>query len=126
MSTDIVKPLVTSLVAGLANRYICKETSMKRNAIFAGAVGVGVFAGGAVATMIPPMGSVLGNGKGLSARVVEVGLGSAVSYGINKVLMQNVSYGDSFAKKVGIIVVADIIGEYASDYMAGRPLSLLE
>ena len=68
----------------------------------------------------------LGNGKGLMQRAVEIGSGTGASYVINKYVMKNSSYKENIMNKIGAIVVADLAGEYISDYIAGRPLSFLE
>ena len=57
-------------------------------------------------------------------RLAEVGLGSLGSWGVNTYLMNNARYGD-FYKKVGIIAVANVAGQYINDYLTNKPMNYL-
>ena len=67
---------------------------------------------------------ILGNGKGLEQRILEIGAGSGVSYAVNTYVLKNTSYREEMLQKFGVIVVADLVSELASDFLACRPLSV--
>ena len=51
--------------------------------------------------------------------------GTGASYAINTYVLKNTNYYDDIYKRLGVIVAADFIGEYISDYMTGEPLQYL-
>ena len=63
--------------------------------------------------------------KTLETRMLEVSLGSASTYAINKFALKNDLKPNELIQKVGIIVAADLVGEYIDDYMNNRALSFL-
>ena len=97
------------------------------NSLYLGAATVaGVYAGQMIAPALP-LGipnSTLYNGKTLELRLAEVGLGSLGGWGVNTYLMNNARYGD-FYKKVGIIAVANVAGQYINDYLTNKPMNYL-
>jgi hypothetical protein len=66
----------------------------------------------------------LGNGKGLMQRVAEVGFGTGIGFALNKFVFKNSGYRENMTNKLGVFVAADIGGEYITDFLAGRPLSI--
>jgi hypothetical protein len=66
----------------------------------------------------------LGNGKGLMQRVAEVGFGTGIGFAVNKFVFKNTGYRENMINKLGVLAAADIGGEYITDYLAGRPLSI--
>ena len=132
MSTsDIVKPLTAGLVAGIADRYVFNNTNINSNASFAGAVAIGIYGSTMISPLlpkiIPDMGTTtLISGKTLQDRITEISVSSASAYVINRFVMQNDYNPSDMMKKIGIIVAADFIGEYASDYFGGRALSYFQ
>ena len=67
----------------------------------------------------------LGNGKGIIERVAEIGASVGTSYAINRFVLKNNSYRENITNKLITLSAADIAGEYISDFVAGRPLSIL-
>lgn len=128
MSTYI-KPVVAAATAAALDRFVCDQRDTKRNAIFGASVGLGIFGASLVAPMVPEisflnMTSMGVKGKTVGVRVVEIGLGAGAVYAItNFVTKSNDLAGGQLYKKLGCILVADFVGEYAGDYMATRPLS---
>ena len=64
--------------------------------------------------------------KTLETRMLEVSLGTAATYGINKFVLNNDIRPNDLLQKAGVIVAADFISEYIDDYMNNRPLSFLK
>ena len=130
MSSDyVVKPLATAGFCYLIDQFILNESNMNKSAIFAASSGAGAYAGMMIGSSLPDMSShlptYLGNGKGLLQRCAEIGSGVGISYGVNRYVLRNTSYRENDMNKIMALVGADILGEYASDYIAGRPLSIL-
>ena len=67
----------------------------------------------------------LGNGKGLLESVAEIRFGAGTAYGINKFVLKNNCFKENMTNKLITLTFADIAGEYISDFVAGRPLSIL-
>jgi len=130
MSSDYaVKPLATAGFCYLIDKFILNEPNMNKSAIFAASSGAGAYAGMMLGSSLPDMSSTLptflGNGKGLLQRCAEIGSGVGISYGVNRYVLRNTSYRENDMNKIMALIGADILGEYASDYIAGRPLSIL-
>jgi hypothetical protein len=129
-SDFIIKPLSTAAVAVAIDQFILKESNMQKSMYLGAAAGAGVAAGSFVGSMIPPMNfgqqAYFGNGKGVSARIAEIGLGTGAAFVLNTYVLKNTSFRDNYMNQIGVIVAADLAGEYISDYVAGRPLAIFE
>ena len=128
-SDFIVKPLATSAVAIAIDQFFFNESDLTKSLTFGASAGAGAYIGMMIGSSLPDLSNTLptflGNGKGLMQRAAEIGSGTATAYVINKYVMKNTSYKENIMNKIGGIVAADLIGEYISDYLAGRPLSFL-
>ena len=130
MSSDIVvKPIATSVVAFAIDKFILNENDTNKSITFGASCGAGAYLGMMVGSNIPDihqyLPTYLGNGKGLLQRVAEIGLGTGTSFIVNQYILKNTSYRENIYNKIGAIAAADIAGEYISDFIAGRPLSIL-
>ena len=129
-SDFIIKPLATGAVAVAINQFILKENDMNKSLYLGVASAVGVAGGGFVGSMIPPMNfgqqAYFGNGKGVSQRIAEIGLGTAGAFVLNTYVLKNTSFRDNYINQIGVIIAADLAGEYISDYVAGRALAIFE
>ena len=128
-SDFVIKPLATGAVAVAINQFILKENDMNKSLYLGIAAAGGVAAGGFVGSMIPPMNfgqAYFGNGKGVSQRIAEIGLGTGAAFVLNTYVLKNTSFRDNYVNQIGVIVAADLAGEYISDYVAGRPLAIFE
>ena len=109
-----------------SNQGATKETSSNLGA----SAGIGVALGGFVGSSLPAVNfgnqAYFGNGKGVTQRVSEIGIGVGASYIINNYVLKNTGFRDSYINQIGVIVAADLAGEYISDYVAGRPLAIFE
>jgi hypothetical protein len=125
-SDFIVKPMATALVAFAIDSFVLKETDTNKTISIAVAAGAGAAGGMMLGSFLPSfdLGTYFGNGKGLSQRVAEIGLGAAGSYVVNTMVLKNVSYRENAFDKIPVFIAADIAGEYISDYIAGRPLAI--
>ena len=125
-SDFIVKPVATALVAFVIDSFVLKETDTNKTIALSLSAGAGAAAGSMVGSFLPSfdLGTYFGNGKGLSQRVAEIGLGAAGSYVVNTMVLKNVSYRENAFDKIPVFIAADIAGEYISDYIAGRPLAI--
>ena len=129
-SDFIIKPVSSAVVAIAIDQFFLKESNMQKSMYLGAAVGLGVAGGSFVGSMIPPMNfgqqAYFGNGKGVSARIAEIGLGTGAAFVLNTYVLKNTSFRDNYVNQIGVIVAADLAGEYISDYVAGRPLAIFE
>lgn len=126
-SNAFIKPLVGAAVAVAADKFILNNNDLNKSLMFGASVGAGLYAATLIAPMIPPLipPTTLSNGKTIQDRVVEVGSGAGSAYALNRFVLKNdYSRGEMF-KRLAIIAACDFVGEYASDYMSGNPLSYL-
>lgn len=114
---NIQKPLLTGVIAGVADKFILMETDMNRSAIFGASVSAGVF----VATMLEPAFNSafppdsFTTTKSVSGRVFEIAMGGTTSYLINKYAALNDPYTELY-KRLAIISAADFIAEGIMQY----------
>lgn len=125
VSLDLLKPLISGGAVVALDMFYLKEQNLNNSLIFGGAVAAGVYVGGMLGQYAPDISlPILGNGKGLEQRIVEIASGAGSAFVLNKYVMKNTSYRDDTMQKLGVIIVADLVGELASDVLAGRPLSV--
>ena len=125
VSTDLLKPIIAAGVAFAADQFYLKQTDITKSLTFAGSVAAGIYGGTLIGNMAPDLQlPVLGSGKGLESRILEVGAGAGASYAVNTYILKNTYYRDDFIQRVGVIVVCDLVGELACDVLAARPLSI--
>ena len=90
-SDFIIKPVSSAVVAIAIDQFFLKESNMQKSMYLGAAVGLGVAGGSFVGSMIPPMNfgqqSYFGNGKGVSARIAEIGLGTGASFVLNQYVL---------------------------------------
>ena len=130
--TFIKSAFATVVAAGLDN-YINDESRitnsivLTRNASFGLLVGGSIIAADYIAPklthIIPIPDTALFSGKTLEHRLIEVSLGTSLAVGLNRFAFQQ-SVG-SVINQIGIVVLADFVGEYAADYIKSKPLSYL-
>jgi hypothetical protein len=130
MSTSqdyVIKPLVTAACALAIDKIIFKENDLNKSITFCVASATGAYIGMSVGNSLPviTLPFNLPSGKGLTQRAAEVGCGIGACYVLNKYVMKNTGYRDDSFSKIGAFILADIAGEYASDFIAGRSLSLM-
>jgi len=126
MSDLLVKPVVAAGTAFAIDRFYFKQTDMQKNAIFAGVVGGTMFISPIVTNMIPSFLPDLGtfaNGKQVQDRLMEVAVGGGVGYIVNNVILKNTMSNNEAMKRIGAVLVADIVGEAALDLWAGRTVN---
>lgn len=118
-SNVLVKPLMAALSAAVLDRFVMKNENMNSNLYFAAAVGSGVFlaaSAGAILDKQMPTSTPMGRlNKTLEGRVIEVTLGTAGVYALNRFVLNNEYNLNTWAWKIGIIVASDLIGETAAE-----------
>ena len=128
-SDSFVKPLATAGSTFLIDQFIFNESNFNSSAILAFSSGVGAYIGMMLGSSIPDLSQslpvFLGNGKGIIERVAEIGTGVGTSYAINRFVLKNNSYRENITNKLITLSAGDIAGEYISDFVAGRPLSII-
>ena len=131
LSPAIVKPVASGFFAGLIDRMVLKNENFNSNLMFGTSVGVGTFVGdylGETLSSAVPDGSMyIFNGKTLLQRTIEISTGTAGAWAMNRYVLDNSQdyYTSDFAKRVGVIALSQILGEYTADYLSGKPLGYL-
>jgi len=127
-SDYMIKPLATAGLVVALDQFFLNESNINNSIIFGASAGAGVYAGMMIGSSLPDMSEslpvFLGNGKGLMQRVAEVGFGSGIGFAVNKFVFKNSGYRENMTNKLGVLVAADIGGEYITDFLAWRPLSI--
>ena len=130
MNHSLIKPVVAGVTASAVDKYLLGEQNMSKSAIFGVCVAGGVLASEAVAPHIvpdlPSLNSQIYNGKQLGLRITEVTSATVSVFAVNKFLLRNDNYSGEVLKRMSIIAVSDVVGEYAADYLTNQPLSFLE
>ena len=126
MSSNL-KPLITGAVIVALDKYALNQQNLNSSIYFGLAGAVGIFAAQLVTPLIPKQGSgTMIDPRTLEGRILEVGLGTGATYGLNRFVLNNDLRPNELLMKVAVIAGADFISEYLDDYLAGRPLSFLK
>jgi hypothetical protein len=132
LSHSVLKSVSAGLVATALDNYIIENGSMNsftltRNVTFGcvvgGSIALADYVAPSLTHMTPIPDTALFSGKTLEHRLIEVSLGTAASVGVSNYVFSS-SLG-TMTQQVGIIVIADVVGEYVADYLCSKPLSYL-
>ena len=114
-SHSVLKPLVAGVVCGAGNQLILGDTNLVSNVYFGGAVAAGI---ACVSTVEPfvqqymPTSTPLGAmSKTLESRVMEIALGSASVFALNKFVLKNDMQPSQYLHKLFLIAAADVVAE---------------
>ena len=132
----VVKAVSSGIIAGALDNYVIENGAMNSSAMGRSA-GFGLVVGGAIyashyiapsfTNLVPMADTSFFHGKTLEHRLIEVALGSAAASGLGKTgFANNVLPNRDIPKKLGIILIADVLGEYVADYVHSKPLSYLQ
>ncbi len=128
MSNSNLKPFLVGGLIVAGDRFILNQPNMNSSLYFGISGLAGIYLAQNLKQMLPSNQgqiSTMIDVKTLETRLLEVSLGTAATYGINKFALKNDLKPNELIQKIGVIVAADFIGEYLDDYIAGRPLSFL-
>ena len=126
MSTNL-KPILTGIAIIGLDKYALNQSNLNSSIYFGIAGAVGIFGAQLITPMIPNQGSgTMVDPRTLEARILEVGLGTGATYALNKFVLNNDLNPNDLLMKCGVIVAADVIAEFADDYLNNRPLSFLK
>lgn len=126
LEISLAKPVASAAVMWALSTYYFQDppgTTLP----MAAATGMGIYLGSIAGNYVPDL--TMGffpNGKSIERRLFEIAGGSAVGYAINKYYLNNDLNRQDMLMRLGAIAAADIISEYFSDYMEGKPLSIFE
>jgi hypothetical protein len=138
----VSKPVVAGLVAGILDKVVMGQTDYMSSVKFASAVGLGTLLGDTIGVYVADsMGSTDQTGSNtfsdgfaytysgttIFQRAIEVSVGSATAYGINKFVLTNDWSNNprDIAQRVGIVLASQVVSEYVMDYYKGRPVSYI-
>jgi hypothetical protein len=121
LSHAVAKPVVAGVTAAVADHFFMKNTNINSNVYFGAAVGAGIFSVSWVEPIVGPLfpthTPIGAMSKGLEGRVVEIALGSASAYAMNKFILKNEYTNQDMVYKLGIVVFADLIGETVCEFL---------
>ncbi len=123
-----LKPFLVGGLIVAADKFILNQQDMNSSLYFGVAGVAGIYAAQNLKQMLPSYQgqiSTMIDVKTLETRMLEVSLGAAATYGINKFALNNDLRPNDLLQKVGVIIAADFVGEYIDDYMNNRALSFL-
>jgi hypothetical protein len=129
LDKSVVKPVATAAFVAAAEKYYFKNNDLKSIAMYSAAIGASSFAASIVAPQITPdLGLNIGtmvSGKAVEERVVELAFGVGAAYGLNTfILRNNFDFkAPETIKRIGLLVAAEVGGEFVSDFFAGQPLN---
>jgi hypothetical protein len=120
------KPAIAALVAFSIDRFVLKQSDMKKSAIFGLSVAGGITAGKWVGKNVPIVDSpsTFLNEKQIAQRTIEVSTGVASAYAVNRFVMRNTG-GPGLVRQAGTVLVADYVSEIVCDWAAGRKIGYL-
>ena len=112
------------------DKFVFGNENLSQSAMFAGAVTVGIVGGQMVAekaitTGLIPDSAGLYEGKLLSQRLLELTIGVGAGYAVNAFVLKNDYNNNDWLKKIGAIIVIDVLSEYSKDYIMGSSIGYL-
>ena len=113
-----------------ADKFVFGNENLYQSATFAGAVTVGIVGGEiiaqkAVTSGMLPDSAGLYEGKLLSQRLLELTIGVGAGYLVNTFVLKNDYNNNDWLKKIGTILVIDVLSEYSKDYVMGSTIGYL-
>ena len=128
MTSSIDPLLLKSLIAGavvfVVDNKVLKDADMYGSAYIAAASSVGIYAGSKLGAKLVPNITPNPSEQNIIERVAEIGVGVTTAYALNRFILKNDAYGTT-TKRIGAIVLADIVSTLAVEYLNGQPLMIL-
>ena len=126
MSSNL-KPILTGIAVIGIDKYVLNQTNLNSSIYFGAAAAVGISGAQLVTPMFPNQGSnTMVDPRTLEGRILEISLGTGATYALNRYVLNNDLNPNDLLMKVTVIAGADVIAEFADDYLNNRPLSFLK
>ena len=126
----IMKPAIGALTCFCLDTFVFKNTNQKSAMMLAGSLGISLLAAPYLAKMLPLEGSLssIGNDGGITAeaRLCEVGLGLAGTYGMEIYVFKETVAPKDITTKMVLVIASSFISEYANDYLTNQKLNYIE
>lgn len=126
LEISLAKPVVSTAVMWALSTYYFQDPPGTVLPM-AAATGMGIYLGNIAGNYVPDL--TMGffpNGKSVERRLFEIAGGAGVGWAINKYYLNNDLNRQDMLMRLGAIAAADVISEYFSDYLEGKPLSIFE
>ena len=125
MST--LKPVLVAGCIVALDKYALNQTNLNNSLYFGLAGAIGVYTASMITPLIPNQGSgSFMDARTLEGRILEISLGTGSTYALNKFVFDNDLNPNDLLMKCAVIAGADVIAEFADDYLNNRPLSFLK
>lgn len=132
MSSPLIKSVATSGFVFLGEKYLLGNENLMNKVKYSAAIGASVYVSGLVSSGVlgtpdEPVAGQFYSMKTVQQRVIELSLGVGSGYLVNKMFVEpNYDFGSpNTMKRIGIVVGAEVLGEYVADYFNTRALSYL-
>ena len=126
----LIKSLIVGGTAFAIDKMYFKSTNLKNSMILAASMGSATYVASVLAPKLPDLTNNLGGNSQMydvstvQERVVEVGLSTASAYVLNTIILKNMKPISLI--EIGILFLgSNIVGELATDYLTGKPISYL-
>ena len=128
--SPMIKPLIGAATCFCLDTFVFKNNNQKSAMMLAGSLGISLFAAPYLAKMLPLEStlSTIGNDGGITAeaRLCEVGLGLAGTYGMEIYVFKEDVNPKDITTKMLWVVASSFISEYCNDYLSGQKLNYIE
>ena len=133
LSPQYVKPILVLTTSTLIDIFVFGQKNLKNSLMYGAANGLGSFSSNMLINsgMVPNLGSSSPDPNKMYSVftveewILEITMSLGAGYAVNKFILNNDGTQHDIIKKIGAIVLSDIIAEYATDFLATRPLSYL-
>ena len=119
----LVKSVSAGVFAGVVDKFVRGSPDSTPSMIFGASVGTGILATSMITSYIPSM-SENGMSTGMVSRGLEIAATTGGTYLLytkgGQMLFPNVRKPDFDMKTVGIVVAADLFGEFAKGWVLGN------
>ena len=127
----LVKSLIVGGTAFAIDKLYFKSTNLKNSMILAASMGSSTYVASVLSQKLPDLTNSLGGNSQMydvstvQERVVEIGLSVTSAYVLNTMILKNMKTNISLVE-VGILFLgSNLVGELATDYLTGKPISYL-
>ena len=126
----LVKSLIVGGTAFTIDKLYFKSTNLKNSMILAASMASATYVASVLSQKLPDLTNSLGGNSQMydvstvQERVVEIGLSVTSAYVLNTMILKNMKPISLI--EVGILFLgSNLVGELATDYLTGKPISYL-
>ena len=112
----LIKPVVVAGLCLIADKYLLSERYLENSIYFSASAGAGVWVASTSGVFLEKYIASetffdSNTAKTVESRIIEVGFGSAAYLAVSKFVMNMPFNQDAMIKKLGILILADVLAE---------------